>query len=124
MKLQTFALSALVGLLPLSMATPAEPIEQEGDDSDLAKRGARSCKIVNLNPGDNVNCRYGPHLGDGEIFGIPAGEKRTFACYENGDCVKGVCTWDQITILGTTCYVNGYYTDSNCSSKKLPKCKD
>lgn len=31
-------------------------------------------------------------------------------------------SWDQVTYLKTTCYVNGYFTDSNCSSSMLSRC--
>jgi hypothetical protein len=38
----------------------------------------------------------------------------------SGVSANGSSTWDQITYLKTTCYVNGYFTDSNCSSSMLP----
>ncbi|OJJ56858.1 hypothetical protein ASPSYDRAFT_47134 [Aspergillus sydowii CBS 593.65] len=109
----------LISLLPvLATAAPlSDPVEGTGLEK---RRKAQTCKIINVD--HYVNCRYEPYLDAGEIFGFPNGDKLTFACYKKGDCFNGVCTWDQITYLGTTCYVNGYFTDSNCSSKKLPKC--
>ncbi|GFF34669.1 hypothetical protein IFM51744_02525 [Aspergillus udagawae] len=117
-------LGLAVALLPfLAAAAPvADPEAEAVGELDLEKRAsAQTCKIVNVD--HYVNCRYDAKLSAGEIFGFPKGEKFTFACWKHGDCFNGVCSWDQITYLGTTCYVNGYFTDSNCSSKKLPKCK-
>ncbi|EAW15017.1 putative MBL2-like secreted peptide [Aspergillus clavatus NRRL 1] len=114
---------ALLGSLPLlSVAAPVANPEAELELDLEKRRSAQTCKIVNVNPGNYVNCRYQPSLKAGEIFGFPKGEKLTFACYKKGDCVNGVwgSTWDQITYLKTTCYVNGYYTDSNCPSSMLP----
>ncbi|KKZ66533.1 hypothetical protein EMCG_01129 [[Emmonsia] crescens] len=113
----------LLGFIPfLSAAVPvADPVAEP--EMHLEKRrSAQTCKIVNLNKGQYVNCRYGPTTKAGNIFGFRKGQKLTFACYKKGQCVKGYCTWDRITLYGTTCYVNGYYTDNRCSSKKLPKC--
>ncbi|KAG2026269.1 hypothetical protein GB937_001777 [Aspergillus fischeri] len=132
-------LSLAVAFLPLlAAAAPVADPEAEADgELDLEKRAsAQTCKIVNV---DNyVNCRYDAKLDAGAIFGFRKGDKLTFACWKHGDCYNGVCSWDQITYLKTTCYVNGYFTDSNCSSsmlslasiwtwlimlEKLPKCK-
>lgn len=95
-------LGLAVAFLPLlAAAAPAADPEVEADgELDLEKRAsAQTCKIVNVDTYVN------------------------FACWKHGDCYNGVCSWDQVTYLKTTCYVNGYFTDSNCSSKKLPKCK-
>ncbi|KAK2742261.1 hypothetical protein FQN55_007930 [Onygenales sp. PD_40] len=108
---------AVLGLLPcLSAAIPVADPEADLEMNLEKRRSAQTCKIVNVNRGNYVNCRYGPSMEAGEIFGFPPGDKLTFACYKKGDCVNGVCTWDQITYLKTTCYVNGYYTDNHCTS--------
>ncbi|KAL4872104.1 hypothetical protein BDV12DRAFT_6591 [Aspergillus spectabilis] len=128
MKLLALTLGLTLTLLSLTTAAPApadgitivEP-EPTTEEPTLEKRKkAQSCKIINAD--EYVNCRYTPHLDSGAIFGLKLGEKYVFACKKKGDCYGGNCTWDQITLYGTTCYVNGYFTDSNCSSAKLPAC--
>ncbi|KAK2811632.1 hypothetical protein FQN50_001974 [Emmonsiellopsis sp. PD_5] len=111
---------ALLGFLPyLSAAIPvADPEADLEMHLEKRKRRAQTCKIVNVDKGHTVNCRYEPTMEAGDIFGFPGGEKFTFSCYKKGDCVHGVCTWDQVTYLKTTCYVNGYYTDNHCTSRR------
>ncbi|EEQ83431.2 uncharacterized protein BDCG_00236 [Blastomyces dermatitidis ER-3] len=114
---------ALLGFLPfLAAAFPvADPVAEP--EMHLEKRrSAQTCRIVNLRKGEYVNCRYGPTTKAGNIFAFRQGQKRTFSCKKKGQCIKGNCTWDRITLYGVTCYVSGYYTDSRCSSKRLPKC--
>ncbi|PGH33287.1 hypothetical protein GX50_03899 [[Emmonsia] crescens] len=80
----------LLGFLPfLSAAVPvADPVAEP--EMHLEKRrSAQTCKIVNLNKGQYVNCRYGPTTKAGNIFGFRKGQKLTFACYKKGQCVKG-----------------------------------
>ncbi|KAL2844701.1 hypothetical protein BJX68DRAFT_242870 [Aspergillus pseudodeflectus] len=114
-------LALLFGLLTLSLAAPtAEPPNTDSDITLEKRKSAQSCKIINVD--HYVNCRYQPSLDAGEIFGLKRGTKYVFACKAKGDCYSGNCSWDQITLYGTTCYVNGYFTDSNCSSDKLPAC--
>jgi hypothetical protein len=134
-------LALLFGLLTLSLAAPtAEPLNTDSDITLEKRKSAQSCKIINVD--HYVNCRYQPSLDAGEIFGLKRGTKYVFACKAKGDCYSGNwcvplfflfglldigaqsadmefttgSSWDQITLYGTTCYVNGYFTDSNCSS--------
>ncbi|EDN10955.1 predicted protein [Histoplasma mississippiense (nom. inval.)] len=123
----------LLWYLPfLSTAVPvAEPVAEP--EMHLEKRkSAQTCKIVNLNKGQYVNCRYGATTKAGNIFAFSRGDKLIFSCKKKGQCVKGnwggneakeqrkeaknCSTWDRVTLYGTTCYVNGYFTDNNCSS--------
>ncbi|KAL4884016.1 hypothetical protein BJY04DRAFT_215892 [Aspergillus karnatakaensis] len=127
------ALSFALGVLSLAAAAPApEPATEpaviahpepntSGEAPTLEKRKkAQSCKIINADT--YANCRMAPYLDGNEIFGLKRGETLVFACKTKGDCYNGNCTWDQITLYGTTCYVNGYFTDGNCSTDKLPAC--
>ncbi|OJD10883.1 hypothetical protein AJ78_08225 [Emergomyces pasteurianus Ep9510] len=116
-------LVALLGFLPfLAAAVPvADPVAEPEMHLEKRRR-AQSCKIVNLSKDEYVNCRYAPTTKAGQIFAFSQGQKRIFSCKKKGQCINGNCTWDRITLYGTTCYVSGYYTDNNCSSKRLPKC--
>ncbi|KAL2871368.1 putative MBL2-like secreted peptide [Aspergillus lucknowensis] len=109
-----------LGLLALTTAAPVAEPDAESSSALEKRKSAQSCEIINVDHA--ANCRYGPSLDAGEIFGLTKGSTYTFACKAKGDCFNGNCTWDQVTLYGTTCYVNGYFTDSNCSSSKLPAC--
>ncbi|PGG97451.1 hypothetical protein GX51_07314 [Blastomyces parvus] len=117
-------LVALLGFLPFfAAAVPvADPVAEPEMHLEKRRRSPQTCKIVNLSKGEYVNCRYAPTTKAGLIFVFSQGQKNRFSCKKKGQCIKGNCTWDRITLYGTTCYVSGYYTDSRCSSKRLPKC--
>ncbi|PLB37512.1 uncharacterized protein BDW47DRAFT_106763 [Aspergillus candidus] len=84
--------------------------------SPLTKRKEVPCTIVS-NDGW-VKCRRSPRLDAYYDTRYADGYNDDFKCYKVGDCYKGNCTWD----FNGSCYVNGYYTSSNCNTKNLPKC--
>lgn len=80
----------LLWCLPfLSTAVPvADPVAEP--EMHLEKRkSAQTCKIVNLNKGQYVNCRYGATTKAGNIFAFSKGDKLIFSCKKKGQCVKG-----------------------------------
>ncbi|KAL2841455.1 hypothetical protein BJY01DRAFT_249560 [Aspergillus pseudoustus] len=116
----TLILALATATSTLAAPTPDSSPSTSDTTTLEARKSAQSCKIINVD--HYVNCRYQPSLDAGEIFGLKHGTEYVFACKAKGDCYSGNCSWDQITLYGTTCYVNGYFTDSNCSSEKLPAC--
>ncbi|KAH6715626.1 hypothetical protein DL95DRAFT_511923 [Leptodontidium sp. 2 PMI_412] len=134
MKLQ----AALIGLLlPLAVLaapsvaadqavaqTAADPVSSRDNSPEaigLTKRANVNCYIVNAST--TVNCRSGPGTSYPIVGSVKQGVLYTFQCYLPGTCYENNCTWDRINAPGGGyCYVNGYYTDANCSKANLGLC--
>ncbi|KFY40455.1 hypothetical protein V494_03491 [Pseudogymnoascus sp. VKM F-4513 (FW-928)] len=105
-------------------AIPSIPSSSSLDDTEPANplldaraKKAQTCKILQA---DQLYCRYQPTTKAGSIVSFPKGSKHKFSCWKKGDCIGSNCTWDWNPTY--RCFVSGAYTDSNCSTAKLPKC--
>ncbi|KAH7021570.1 uncharacterized protein B0I36DRAFT_334759 [Microdochium trichocladiopsis] len=119
---------ALIPLLSLGItAAPVEdaknlgaPVTPREDANILDKRDLR-CKIVGA---DEVNCRKGYYLSTKVVRKLKRNSIYTFDCFHKGDSViiDGVpnSSWQYLPLYG--CFVNGHYTDSECTSVALGRC--
>ncbi|KFX94382.1 hypothetical protein O988_06338 [Pseudogymnoascus sp. VKM F-3808] len=120
MKFSSTSLTLL--FLPLlSLASPVavtpKDVSETPEDA-LFTRKVEYCQIVNVS--STVNCRAGPGTGYASKGSIPNGVSFHFSCYKRGECVNGNCTWDYA--VDYQCYINGYYTSSQCTIANLGPC--
>ncbi|CRG91997.1 hypothetical protein PISL3812_09051 [Talaromyces islandicus] len=84
--------------------------------SDLDKR-EETCFIISPDGSTAIHCRSCPSLSCDVVTTVSVGDKVDFSGYASGDCYEDNCTWD--FNKNNKCYVNGYYTSSNCNHKVL-----
>ncbi|KAH8688991.1 hypothetical protein BGW36DRAFT_75956 [Talaromyces proteolyticus] len=75
------------------------------------------CSITSPDGIKTIHCRSCPHLSCSIVANLPVGDKANFSSYATGDCYEGNCTWDYTP--EHQCFVNGYYTTSNCNHNDL-----
>ncbi|KAH6854809.1 hypothetical protein B0I37DRAFT_40163 [Chaetomium sp. MPI-CAGE-AT-0009] len=119
----------VASLLPIGLsASPianADDLQSRNPGNDvLSPRADGVCRIVNAPSG--VNCRSGPGTGYSVVKSLDNGFLCWYKCYKSGECItmNGVknCGWHYAATRDWSCYVNGHFTDNNCSASKLPKC--
>ncbi|KAH6854051.1 hypothetical protein B0I37DRAFT_441112 [Chaetomium sp. MPI-CAGE-AT-0009] len=103
-------------------AREAADVSRNEPAFSLDKREIQVCEIIGGS--SRVNCRSGPNTSSGVVRTLPRGETYAFSCVRTGECVNigGAtnCGWDYSYTLG--CYVNGHYTDSDCTLARLGRC--
>ncbi|EAQ87107.1 hypothetical protein CHGG_03726 [Chaetomium globosum CBS 148.51] len=113
MRITTFLTASLLpaGLLAASTDKMVDP------HYGYVRKEPISCKIVNVS--STVNCRSGPGTQYKKVTELKGKTVGSFMCVKTGECVTDSgnvnCGWHQVQVKDKTCYINGHYTDENCT---------
>ncbi|KAL3963429.1 hypothetical protein ACCO45_000433 [Purpureocillium lilacinum] len=124
--------TAIIAASFLALGTAANPIAELSDleprnatDEVFDKRvGGAGCRIINA----DVNCRSGPGTQYRVIATAKKGVLYFFTCVKSGECINiggsVNCGWDRLSFrdFESPCFVNGHYTDNQCTVANLGKC--
>jgi uncharacterized membrane protein len=81
-----FSAVAVLLLLPASiLGMPAAEPEQ----CHVVALSATRCKVINVKPGTQANCRTGPGTDYPVALRVDADSEYLFSCYKKGTCVDG-----------------------------------